>query len=195
MRYRNTRSLFAAAAMAVVTLCVADPKPASAQQQPVPVVLGVVDADGILQTSKAGLSLKAQADPKLKAINSDFEKQQKQWNDARRKLAAQQGTLSADDLKKKAQDLQQQADQEGKALTERRRVLDDSIAKSKDQIVQALIDVVKDVAKAHGLTIVVLRSATPYFDPSYDISPEVKQKLDAKLPSVKLQQVSSSDQQ
>jgi Skp family chaperone for outer membrane proteins len=181
--------------MAVAALCVAGPTPASAQQQPVPVVLGVVDADGVLQQSKAGLSLKAQADPKLKAINSDFEKQQKQWNDARRKLAAQQGTLSADDIKKKAQELQQQADQEGKALTERRRVLDESIAKTKDQIVQTLIDVVRDVAKAHGLTIVVLRSATPYFDPSYDISPEVKQKLDAKLPSVKLQQVSASDAQ
>jgi len=195
MKHRDLRSLFAAAAMAVAALCVAGPTPASAQQQPVPVVLGVVDADGVLQQSKAGLSLKAQADPKLKAINSDFEKQQKQWNDARRKLAAQQGTLSADDIKKKAQELQQQADQEGKALTERRRVLDESIAKTKDQIVQTLIDVVRDVAKAHGLTIVVLRSATPYFDPSYDISPEVKQKLDAKLPSVKLQQVSASDAQ
>jgi outer membrane protein len=195
MRYRYARLLFVAAAMAVVTLCVADPRPASAQQQPVPIVLGVVDADGILQQSKAGLSLKAQADPKLKAINSDFEKQQKQWNDALRKLAAQKGTLSADDILKKRQELQQQADQESKALNDRRRALDQGIAKSKDQIVQALIDVVRDVSKAHGLTIVVLRSATPYFDPSYDISPEVKQKLDAKLPSVKLQQVSASDAQ
>jgi Skp family chaperone for outer membrane proteins len=181
--------------MAVAALCVAGSRPTSAQQQPVPVVLGVVDADTILQQSKAGLSLKAQADPKLKAINSDFEKQQKQWNDARRKLAAQQGTLSADDVKKKLQDLQQQADQESKALNDRRRALDQGIAKSKDQIVQALVDVVADVAKAHGLTIVVLRNATPYFDPSYDISAEVRQKLDAKLPSVKLQQVSASDAQ
>ena len=115
MRYRYARLLFVAAAMAVVTLCVADPRLASAQQQPVPIVLGVVDADGILQQSKAGLSLKAQADPKLKAINSDFEKQQKQWNDALRKLAAQKGTLSADDILKKRQELQQQADQDSDA--------------------------------------------------------------------------------
>lgn len=195
MKHRDLRSLLIAATMAVAVLCVAGSWPASAQQQPVPVVLGVVDADAVLQQSKAGLSLKAQADPKLKAINSDFEKQQKQWNDARRKLAAQQNTLSADDVKKKLQELQQQADQESKVLNDRRRALEQGIAKSKDQIVQALVDVVGDVAKAHGLTIVVLRNAAPYFDPSYDISAEVRQKLDAKLPSVKLQQVSASDAQ
>jgi outer membrane protein len=195
MKHTDVRSFFLAAALAVAALCVAGSTPASAQQQPVPVVLGVVDADTILQQCKASLSLKAQVDPKLKAINSDFEKQQKQWNDALHKLAAQQSTLSVDDVQKKRQELQQQADLETKALNDRRHALDQGIAKSKDQIVQALVDVVKDVAKTHGLTIVVLRNTTPYFDPSYDISQEVKQKLDAKLPSVKLQLASASDAQ
>jgi len=195
MRHTDVRSLFVAAAIAVAALCVTGSTPASAQQQPVPVVLGVIDADNILQQSKASQSLKAQVDPKLKAINADFEKQQKQWNDAMHKLAAQRSTLSADDLQKKNQELQQQKDQEEKALNERRRLLDQGITKSKGQIVQALVDVVKDVAKAHGLTVVLLQNATAYFDPSYDISSEAKQKLDAKLPSVKLQVPTTSDAQ
>jgi hypothetical protein len=54
---------------------------------------------------------------------------------------------------------------------------------------------VKGVATAHGLTFVITRSITPYFDPSYDISQEVRRKLDAKLPSLKLQQSSASNAQ
>ena len=193
MKHRQARSLLIAATIAIQALWVAGSTPASAQQQPVPPVVGVVDADTILQESKAALSLKAQADQKLKAIEADFQKQQKQWNDALRKLVAQKDTLSAEDLQKKKEELRQQGDQEAKALTERRRLLELSVTKGRDQIVRALVDVVKDVAKAHGMTLIVSR--TPYFDPSYDISPEVKQKLDAKLPSLKLPQVSASDAQ
>jgi Skp family chaperone for outer membrane proteins len=192
MKHRQVRSLLIAATIAVQALWVADSTPASAQQQ-VPVVVGVVDAEGLLQDSKAGQSLKAQAEKTQKSIKSDFDKQQKQFDDDARKLVQQKDTLSAEDLQKKKEELRQRGDQQTKALNERQRLLDVNINKGRDQIVRAMVDAVKDVAKAHGLTLVVSRSGTPYFDSSYDVTPEVKQKLDAKLPSLKLQQ--SSDAQ
>jgi Skp family chaperone for outer membrane proteins len=166
--------------------------PASAQQQPLPVVVGVVNADTIVQDSKAGKSLKAQVDQQQKAIRADYDKQQKLFDDAARKLAAQKDSLSAEDLRNKKEDLAQQAAQATKALNDRQRVLDRSVAKSQEQIVQVLVDAVKDVAKAHGLTLVISKSVTPYLDPSYDISQEVMQKVNAKLPSVKLQLTSDA---
>jgi Skp family chaperone for outer membrane proteins len=186
------RSIFIAATIAVQALWAVDPRPVSAQQQPVPVVLGVVNADMIVQDSKAGKSLKAQAEQQQKAIKADFDKQQKLFDDNARKLLQQKDSLSADDLRKKKEDLARQADQATKKLNERQRSLDRSVAKGQDQIVQALVDVVKDVAKARGMTLVVSRAVTPYFDPSYDISQEVMQKLNAKLPSIKLQQTSDA---
>ena len=192
MKHRQVRPLSIATIIAVAALCAVGAMRASAQQQPVPVVVGVVDAETILQDSKAGQSLKTQADQKQKAIKADFEKQQKAFDDAARKLVAQKDTLSAEDLQRKREDLRRQEDQQSKALSDRQRALDLSFGKGKNQIVQALVDVVKDVAKAHGLTLVVTRSVTPYFDASYDISQEVKQKLDAKLPSLKLPQASDA---
>jgi Skp family chaperone for outer membrane proteins len=181
-----------AATLAALTGWAVDSTPASAQQQPVPVVVGVVNADTIVQDSKAGKSLKTQADQQQKAIKADYDKQQKLFDDAARKLAAQKDTLSAEDLRNKKEDLAQQAAQATKALNDRQRVLDRSVAKSQEQIVQALVDAVKDVAKAHGLTLVISKSVTPYLDPSYDISQEVMQKVNAKLPSVKLQLTSDA---
>jgi Skp family chaperone for outer membrane proteins len=195
MKQRQGRSLFAAAAMAVAALGIAGSMPASAQQQPAPITVGVVDADGIVQDSKAFKSLTAQAEKTQKQIKSDFDKQQKQFDDDGRALVQQKDTLSADDLQKKKVELRQRADRQTAALNVRQRNLEQSVTKSRVQIVQAMADVVKDVAAARGLTFVVTRSITPYFDPSYDISQEVKRRLDAKLPSLKLQQSSASDTQ
>ena len=192
MKHRQVRSLLIAATVAVQALWAADSTPACAQQQSVPVVVGVVNADMILQDSKAGKNLKVQADQQQKAIKAEYDKQQKLFDDAARKLVAQKDTLSADDLRKKKEDLRRQGEQQTKALNDRQRVLDRGVAKGQEQIVQALVEVVKDVAKAHGLTLVVSKAATPYLDPSYDISQEVLQKLNAKLPSVKLQQTSDA---
>jgi len=192
MKQRQGRSLFVAVILAIATLGVAGSVPVSAQQ-PVPITVGVVDADGIVQDSKAFKSLTAQAEKTAKQIRADFDKQQKQFDDDGRALVQQQDTLSADDLQKKKIELRQRADRQTAALNARQRALEQSVAKGRVQIVQALADVVKDVAAARGLTVVITRSVTPYFDPSYDISQEVKRKLDAKLPSLKLQQ--SSDAQ
>jgi Skp family chaperone for outer membrane proteins len=192
MKHRQVRLLLIAATIAAQALWAATSTPASAQQQPVPVVVGVVNADTVVQESKAGRSLKAQADQQQKAIKADYDKQQKLFDDAARKLAAQKDSLSAEDLRNKKEDLAQQAAQATKALNDRQRVLDRNVAKSQEQIVQALVDAVKDVAKAHGMTLVISKSVTPYLDPSYDISPEVMQKVNAKLPSVKLQQASDA---
>jgi outer membrane protein len=192
MKHSQARLFLIAAIIAIQAVWVADSTPASAQQQPVPVVVGVVNADVIVQDSKAGKSLKAQVDQQQKAIKADYDKQQKLFDDAARKLMQQKDTLSADEFQKKRDDMKRQGDQETKALNDRQRLLDRSVTKSQEQIVQALVDVVKDVAKAHGLTLVVSRSVTPYFDASYDISAEVMQKLNAKLPSVKLQQTSDA---
>jgi Skp family chaperone for outer membrane proteins len=192
MKHRQIRWHLVAAAVAIQVLWAFGSTPISAQQQAVPVVVGVVNADTIVQESKAGKSLKSQADQQQKAIKADYDKQQKLFDDAARKLAAQKDALSADDLRNKKEDLAQQAAQATKALNDRQRLLDRSVAKSQEQIVQALVDSVKDVAKAHGLTLVISKSVTPYLDPSYDISQEVMQKVNAKLPSVKLQQASDA---
>jgi len=192
MKQRYARSLLTAATIAAAVLWAADSTPASAQQQPVPVVVGVVNADMILQDSKAGKSLKSQADAQQKSIKSDYDKQQKAFDDAARKLLQQRDTLSADDFQKKKEEIRQQGDRQTKALNDRQHSLDRGIAKGQEQIVQALVDVVKDVAKAHGLTLVVSKAVTPYMDPSYDISPEVMQKLNTKLPTVKLQLASDA---
>jgi Skp family chaperone for outer membrane proteins len=165
----------------------------SAQQQTVVVTVGVFDAEQILKDSKAGQSLMAQAEKTQEQIKSDIYKQQKQFQEAVNTFMLQQGMLSAADLKKRKEELQHQGDQQAKALRDRQRNLEQSVADGRGQILQVMVGIVKDIAKARRLTFVLARRAAPYFDPSSDISQEVEQKLNAKLPSLHLQQSSDAN--
>lgn len=91
----------------------------SAQQQTVVVTVGVFDAEQILKDSKAGQSLMAQAEKTQEQIKSDIYKQQKQFQEAVNTFMLQQDMLSAADLKKRKEELQQQGDQQAKALRDR----------------------------------------------------------------------------
>ena len=181
-----------AAAIAIVTCCMGATTPVSAQQQTAPVAVGVFDAEQILKDCKAGQSLMAQAEKTQQQIKSDIYRQQQQFEEVVNTFALQRDTLSASDLKKRQEELRQQGDRQAKALSDRQRSLEQSVAKGRDQIMQAMVDVANDIAKARGLTLVIARSAAPYFDPSYDISQEVQQILDVKLPSLKLPQPSEA---
>jgi len=181
-----------AASIAIVACSLSAATRVPAQEQTVPTAVGVIDAEEILRDSKAGQSLTAQAEKTQEQIKSDIYSQQKQFEEAVNTFALQQDTLSASDLKKKQEELRQQGNRQAKALSDRQHNLEQSVAKGRDQIMRTMVDVVKDVAKARGLTFVITRSAAPYFDPSYDISGEVKQMLDVKLPSLKLQQPSET---
>src|SRR4029453_531970 len=134
MQHRQVRSLLIAATIAVLALWAADP--AASAQQPVPLVVGVVNADMILQDSKAGKSLKSQADAQQKQIKADYEKQQKQFDDSARKLLQQRDTLSAEEFQKKKEEIRRQGDQETKELNDRQHRLEQGIAKGQQQIVQ-----------------------------------------------------------
>ncbi len=55
-----------------------------------------------------------------------------------------------------------------------------------DQVQSALTATVSDVAKARNISLVLVKGLVLYNLPAFDITAEVLQKLDAKLPSVKL---------
>jgi len=54
------------------------------------------------------------------------------------------------------------------------------------QVQAALNATVADVAKARSISLVLIKGAVLYNLPAFDITTEVLQKLDARLPSVKL---------
>ena len=68
----------------------------------------------------------------------------------------------------------------------RRQQLQQMQVGAQSQVVTALNATVAEVAKARGVSLVLIKGAVLYNLPAFDITPEVLQKLDARLPVVKL---------
>jgi outer membrane protein len=185
MRQPIIRFVLLAAFVVFAAVTVLQPRPVAAQSQ-VPLVIGIVDWDSIMRDSKAGKSIRSQLDAQKASYQTELNKQKKALDDADQKLAAARSTLSDADFKQKVQDLKQQAEVLQNSFKQRQEQLESSLHKGYDQIREAALRILKDLAKQRKLTLVLTKAEVVLADNSYDLTDEAMQKLDAQLPSVKL---------
>lgn len=186
MKNSVMRFTLVAAILSSLVACLVWSAPLFAQQQ-APVVVGVVDVEKVVRESKAGKSIKAELKKQQDAFEAEVAKQRKSFGVLEKKLVEQRDTLSKEEFEKKKSELNKQGGEIEKKLTDRLRGVDDKASKARNKVYDTMASITQDVAKARGLTLVVTRAAAIVYDANYEITEEVLQKLDAKLPSLKLQ--------
>ena len=177
--------LVAAAALLSLAPATYHLAPAVAQSQP-GLVIGVVDFDLILKELKAGRSVKSQYDKKRSSFDADLEQKRKGFQDQAQKLRAQKSTMSDDEFNKKVGELNTQGKATEKSIAKTKQALDTNLNKAFGQIRSALVEIVTDIAKKRGLTLVLSKSQVMLSADAYDFTDESMKALDSKLPSVKL---------
>lgn len=160
---------------------------APAQSQQAAVVVGIVDTDKVDRESKAGKSIRAQFDKLKKKFEDGVNAKLKAFREEEKKLIAQKGSLSAEEFEKKKNELNKKGDEIQKSLADQQRKLESDTAKARGKIFDTMAVVVQEVAKQHGMTLVVTRAAALVYDSNYEITDEVLKGLDKKLPSLQVQ--------
>jgi Skp family chaperone for outer membrane proteins len=196
---RLARLVVAAAALSGIGLGL---QPALAQTQPaqpvapagtvnpaqIPIVVGVLDTQAILNTSSAGKSLNAQWTAQVKAMNDDMAKKEDGLRAQAQQLeAARSGNppITAADFATRRKALEQQDVKYQQDFAAKKQALDAKLNKARDNIANAARKAMQDVAKARGLTLILDRSAVPYSPQPWNITDEVMTRLNKALPSVK----------
>ena len=179
---RLALALFAAASV------MGAPAPSFAQAtgMNVPVAVGVLDVQIIIRDSKAAKSVRAALDRQAAAYQAELAQQENALRTADQQLMQQRAALSADEFTKRSNDLSQRAEALRQSAEKRRQDLQKMESGAMIEIEQSLSQVTIDIAKAHGLTIVLNHSAVIWSSPAYDITQEALRKLDAQLPLVRL---------
>ena len=179
---RPLRLLAALAVVAVVLI--GTPPPVQAQNAPM--VIAVVDLQVIGRDSKAAVSARAALDKQSKAFQAEISKQESALQAEGQQLEQQRATMTAEDFRKKSEAFQQKVNAARQAAAQRRQQLQQMEVGAMNQVQTALNATVADVAKARSISLVLIKGAVLYNLPAFDITAEVLQKLDARLPSVKL---------
>jgi outer membrane protein len=176
--------LLAALAVAVVTLGGTPPPARGAQNAPM--VIAVVDLQVILRDSKAAVGARAALDKQGKAFQADITKQESALQTEGQQLEQQRASMTAEDFRKKSEQFQQKVNAARQSAALRRQQLQQMEQTAMNQVQGALNSTVADVAKTRSISLVLVKQAVLYNLPAFDITTEVLQKLDARLPSVKL---------
>ena len=137
----------------------------------------------------AGLALPSQAqNAPVVIVQAELAKQENTLAAEGQQLEQQRaaGKMSAEDFQKKSQQFQEKVAALRQTAMSRRQQLQQMQVGAQSQVVTALNATVAEVAKARGVSLVLIKGAVLYNLPAFDITPEVLQKLDARLPVVKL---------
>jgi outer membrane protein len=183
---------FAAAGPALAqTTAPAAPAPAggAVQANQIPIVMGVLDTQAILNVSSAGKSLNTQWNAAMKALNDDMAKKEDGLRAQAQQLeAARAGNppIAPADYAAKRKVIEQQDMQFQQAFAKNKQAWDARLNKARDSIANAARKAMQDVAKQRGLTLILDRSAVPYSPSPWNITDDVMTRLNKALPSVKL---------
>ena len=158
-----------------------------------PSIVAIVDVQRILQSSKAAKSVQEQLDAQRSKFQSEIAAEETDLRDAEQKLGKLRETAEAKDYVEQEQSLQQRFLTVERHVQARRKALDQANTDSMNVVRKALIDIVSDIAKQHGVNLVIVKQQVIWNDQATDITDETLMRLDKALPNVPVRVMAEED--
>lgn len=173
--------------LVLATLCsLALLGPASGQQETPPLVVAVLDIQQVMRDAKAAKAMQAMVEQQRTAFQAELAQQESALRQADQQLAEQRPSLSPDDFRKRRQEIDQQAAALRRNAQARKAQLENLVNSGMNEIRNALIRVVAEIAQERGITLVLSKSQVVLSANAYDITADALSQLDAELPTLDL---------
>ena len=157
--------------------------------------IAVVNIQQIMKDSTAAKSVREQLEGKQKAFQSDITKKEDALKKEDQELAKQKSVLSKEAFEEKARAFRNKATDVQKEVQSKKALLDGAFERAISDIQKATTDIIADIAKEKGFAIAVPTSQILYADTKLDISAEVLEKLNKKLPKLDVKFESSKSEE
>ena len=149
-------------------------------------VAAVVDYQRILQEAKAARSVRDQIEARRQRYQEQIAKEEQRLHEADKDLALQRGVLATEAYADRRAAFEKDVAEVQRLVQERRRQLDAVSAVALGTIRDAIVKVVDDLADKRGFNLVLPSSGVLLFAPSIDLTGEVLDGLNVKLPDVRV---------
>ena len=146
--------------------------------------VGIVNVAKIMESSKAAASVRSQLQSKQKSFQAELDAKEKQLLAEDQALVKQKDSADKAAFAKKVQDFRAKAAGEQRAIQTKRVQLDKALAAALEEINKNILEITKQVSTEKKLNLTLQSAQVLYADPSLDLTDEVLQRLDSKLPSV-----------
>lgn len=148
--------------------------------------VAVVNIQKVMKDSTAAKSVREQLEGKQKAYQTEITKKEEELKKEDEELGKQRSVLAKDAFEKKAQAFRKKATDMQKEVQSKKAMLDSGFERALTDIQQATTGIIADLAKEKGFTMAIPTSQILYADPAMDISDDVLERLNKKLPDLKV---------
>ena len=151
-----------------------------------PVSLAVVDFRGVLAKSEAARNIRSTVDEKRQELRKYFLEVENSLRDEQKDLSKKRSIMTAEAFEQRARNLKEKAQSAQKLAQTSNQKLKKSFDQAMDKVQKELLRIVAEVAEETGVGVVLFRSAIVIAVKKLDISKEVLQRLNKKLPEVEV---------
>ena len=159
--------------------------PPMAKVAPPPaVVVGVLAVPDVMRSSTAAQEIERVFGQRRDKLNQDAQKEQAAWRDMQESLVNERAKLSPEQIRTRERQLQERITTAQRTFRERGKIIQDSAQYSLAQIERTLVSVIRQVAEAHGMNLVLHRAQVALNINELDITADVTKQINAVLPKV-----------
>lgn len=146
--------------------------------------IAVVNIQAIMKDSTAAKSVREQLQSKQKAYQAEITKKEEELKAEDQELAKQRSVLSKEAFEKKAEAFRKKATDMQKEVQSKKAMLDSGFENALGEIQQTTTGIIAELAKEKGFIIAIPTSQILYADTATDISDQVLEQLNKKLPKL-----------
>ena len=149
--------------------------------------IAVVDIQALLKSTKGAQSIESQLETIRKGFQSEVEKEEKTLRDSEKAILDKKAEIGEEEFKKKAAEFQQKVAEGQKRIQDRKGKLDKALAVAIGKLRTEIVKVVAGIGETKKLDLVLARTDVVIVAKQLDITQEVLEKVDASLPSIKVE--------
>ena len=159
-------------------------RPAGAGQRTPAPVIAIVDIPEVQRLSAAFNQVREEIERRRGRLNEELQREQARWREEQQALAAARATMQPDALRNRERELQDRITDAQRIFRDRSRSIDNAAQQGLTQIEQALAAVIRQVASARGVNMVLPRALVIFNDPAFDLTDEVTAQINRVLRTV-----------
>lgn len=173
------KTILIAAVIAATTIGISSASKAEDKQ-----IIAVVNIQQVMKDSTAAKSIREQLEKKQKDFQAEITKKEDALQKEDQELGKQKSVLAKDAFEKKVRAFRNKATEVQKDVQTKKALLDNAFQNSLNDIQKVVTDIISDLSKEKGFTVAIPTSQILYADKKLDISEEVLERLNKKLPKL-----------
>ena len=147
-------------------------------------VIGVIGVPEVMRASAAAQSVEKTISARRQKLAEDAQKEQSTWRDMQQSLVNERAKLTPDQVRARERELQERITNAQRSFRERGRIIQDAAQYALAQIERTLVSVIRQVAEAHGMNLVLHRAQVALNTQEFDITEQVAEQLNKITPTV-----------